>query len=216
LRELLLPHAVGQEAEVPQPMEAVRRDMQHEPPQECHGIKRQSAQAVAALVVLRAEGHLATLQGHEPMVRDGHPMGITGQGGEDVLGLLERGLGVDHPFLAAHVGEELVPRLGLNKPLTASGQGQLALAIEVLQACQVQSPKAPREDADGQEEVWPTRGPLGPVERQAPCGEDAMEMRVMVELLAPGVEHGEAADLCPEMLRVRGDVLERLGDRAKE
>jgi len=43
-----------------------------------------------------------------------------------------------------------------------------------------------------------------------------MEMRVMVELLAPGVEHGEAADLCPEMLRVRGDVLERLGDCAKE
>src|SRR2546427_685996 len=104
-------------------MEAVRRDMQHEPPQEFHGIKRQSAQAVAALGV----------------------------------------------FIA-----------------------------------------------DGQEEVRPTRGPLGSVERQAPCGEDAMEMRVMVELLAPGVEHGEAADLCPEMPRVRGDVLERLGDRAKE
>ena len=43
-----------------------------------------------------------------------------------------------------------------------------------------------------------------------------MEMRVMVELLAPGVEHGEAADLRPEMLRVPGDVLERLGDGAKE
>jgi len=38
----------------------------------------------------------------------------------------------------------------------------------------------------------------------------------MVELLPPGVEHGEAADLHPEMLRVPGDVLEGLGDRAKE
>jgi hypothetical protein len=43
-----------------------------------------------------------------------------------------------------------------------------------------------------------------------------MEMRVMVQLLAPGVEHGEAADLRPEMRGVLGDVLERLGDGAKE
>jgi len=34
--------------------------------------------------------------------------------------------------------------------------------------------------------------------------------------LAPGVEHRETADLRPEMLRVPGDVLEGLGDRAKE
>ena len=41
-------------------------------------------------------------------------------------------------------------------------------------------------------------------------------MLMVVELLAPGVEHGEAADLRPEMLGVPGDVLERLGDGAKE
>ena len=38
----------------------------------------------------------------------------------------------------------------------------------------------------------------------------------MVQLLAPGVEHGEAPDLCAEMLGVPGDVLERLRHRAKE
>ena len=38
----------------------------------------------------------------------------------------------------------------------------------------------------------------------------------MVQLLAPGVEHGEAPDLRAEMLGVPGDVLEGLGDRAKE
>ena len=43
-----------------------------------------------------------------------------------------------------------------------------------------------------------------------------MEMRVMVQLLAPGVQYGEAADFRPEMLGVPGDVLERLGDGAKE
>ena len=43
-----------------------------------------------------------------------------------------------------------------------------------------------------------------------------MEMRVMVELLAPGMEHRQAADVRPEMLRVPGDVLERLRHGTKE
>jgi hypothetical protein len=43
-----------------------------------------------------------------------------------------------------------------------------------------------------------------------------MEMRVMMQLLAPGVEHGEAPDLRTEMFGLCGDVLECLADRAKE
>src|SRR5215510_463456 len=43
-----------------------------------------------------------------------------------------------------------------------------------------------------------------------------MEMGVMVELLAPGVEHRKTADLRPEMLRIPSDVLERLRHGAKE
>jgi hypothetical protein len=90
------------------------------------------------------------------------------------------------------------------------------LALEGLQPHQGQAPQAPREDADRQEEVRPTREPLGPVGRQPPRGQDTRERRVMVQLLAPGVQHGETTDLGPEMLGGPGDVLERLGDGAKE
>ena len=41
-------------------------------------------------------------------------------------------------------------------------------------------------------------------------------MGVMVQLLAPGVEHGEAPNLRAEMLGVPSDILERLRHRAKE
>jgi hypothetical protein len=41
-------------------------------------------------------------------------------------------------------------------------------------------------------------------------------MRVMVELLAPGMEHRQAAEVCPEMLGGASDVLERLCHRAQE
>jgi hypothetical protein len=43
-----------------------------------------------------------------------------------------------------------------------------------------------------------------------------MEVRMMVELLAPGVEHGQAPDLRAEMRGGSGDVLEGLGDGMKE
>ena len=43
-----------------------------------------------------------------------------------------------------------------------------------------------------------------------------MQMRMMVQLLAPGVEDGEATDLGHEMLGVPGDVLEALRNGAKE
>ena len=101
LRQLRLAYPVGQEAEVAQPVEAVRRDMQQQTPQEFDGIEREGTQAVATRVVLVAEGHLAVLQGHEPVVRDGDAMRIASQVGEDVMGIREGLFGVDHPLLGA-------------------------------------------------------------------------------------------------------------------
>src|SRR5215831_12476150 len=171
---------------------------------------------MAALVILVAQGHLTVLQSHEPVVGDRHTVSIAGQVLQDMLRVLEGLCRVDHPLLVAQRGEAPLPRLGLGECATATRQGQVALRIELLQPRQVQTPKAPREDADGQEEVGSTRQPLGPVGRQAPRGQDTMQMRVMVQLLAPGVQHREATDLGPEMFGVLGNVLERLGDGAKE
>ena len=131
LGELRLPHPVGQEAEVPQPVEAARRDVQHQPPQEFHSIERQGAQAVATLVVLVAKGHLAVIQRYEPVVGDGHTVGIAGQVLEDVLGIRDGLFGVDHPLLVAQIGEEPLPERGLGECTTGTRQGQVALAIEL-------------------------------------------------------------------------------------
>ena len=43
-----------------------------------------------------------------------------------------------------------------------------------------------------------------------------MPLGVMVQGWAPGVQHGEASNLRAQMRGVQGEVLERLGDRAKE
>jgi hypothetical protein len=170
LREFRLPHAVGQEAEVPQPVEPVRRDVEHQPPQEFDGVQGQRAQAMATLVILGAEGHLAVLQGHETMVGNGHTVGIAGQVLQDMPRVWEGFFGVDHPLLIVQGGEELLPRSRLGERLTAPCPGQVALPRELRQPREVQPPEAPREDPDGQEEVGATRHPPRAVSSDPPAG----------------------------------------------
>jgi len=100
-----------------------------------------------------------------------------------MLGVLDGLFGVDDPLLVAQGGEEPPLGLGFGKFPTATRQGQLTLAIEILQPLKVQPPKAPREDADGQEEVRPTRHPTGAIRGQATCGQDTMQVGVMTTTL---------------------------------
>src|SRR5712691_5745921 len=136
--------------------------------------------------------------------------------GEDVLRILDGLFGVHHPFLVAQGSEELLPRLGRGECPTAAREGQVALRVDLCKTREVEAPEATREDTDGQEEVGPTWHPTRAIRCHPPSGEDTMQMGMMVQLLPPGVQHGEAPDLRAEMLRVPGDVLERLSDRAKE
>jgi hypothetical protein len=176
LREFRLAHPVGQEAEVAQPLEAVRWDVEHQPPQKFHGIERQGAQTVAPLIILVAERHLAVLQGHEPVIGDGDAMRVAGQVSEDVLGILEGLFRVHDPLLGAQGGEEPLPRGGLGELPTAPRQGELALCVALRQAGEVETPEAPCKDPDGQEEAGTTRHPPCPIRRYPPGRQDTMEM----------------------------------------
>ena len=68
-----------------------------------------------------------------------------------------------------------------------------------------------REHAHGQEEVGLAGDPARPVRRQAAAWHDDMDMRVMGQRRAPGVQHGGEADARAEMFRVGGDRDQRLG-----
>ena len=216
LGQVCLAHAVGQEAKVAQPVAPRRWDVPHQPPQACHGLKRQGTQAMAVLGVLGAQGHLASLQGDEPVVGDGHTMRGAGEVCEDMVGGLERLLRVDDPVVVAQGGEELLPVRGHGACPTTPRQGELAPAERLREPRQKQPPKTPREPADGQEEGRPTGHPLGASRGEAPGWEHTREMRVMVQLLASGVEDGAAANLGPEMLRLPGNVLKCLRDGVQE
>lgn len=49
-------------------------------------------------VIPGAEGNGLIIRAHEPLVGDGHPVGVMAQVTEDMPGPTEGGFGVDHPF----------------------------------------------------------------------------------------------------------------------
>ena len=69
----------------------------------------------------------------------------------------------------------------------------------------------PREHAHGQEEAGLAGDPARPVRRQAAAGNDDVDMRMMGQRRAPGVEDGGQADARAQMLRIGGDGDQRLG-----
>ena len=68
-----------------------------------------------------------------------------------------------------------------------------------------------RQHAHGQEEAGLAGDPARPVRRQAAAGNDDVDVRMMGQRRAPGVEDGGEADARAEMLRVGGDGDQRLG-----
>lgn len=58
-------------------------------------------------IVSPAEGDAIVREGHEPMVGDGHAMGIAGQIVENMVDAAEGWLGVDDPVLLAEFPEQV-------------------------------------------------------------------------------------------------------------
>jgi hypothetical protein len=168
---------------MPDALEPMRQNVEHEAPEELHGVECHRAAAVAPLVVFPAEGDLAVLQGDQTPVGDGYTMGIAREVPQDVLGLTQRLLRIDDPCGTPEGSQEALPGLRRRKALTAPGQCQHPSASGLLEGVQEQPPEAPTEDLHRQEKVWAAGDPPGPVGRQAPSREDTMEMRVMVELI---------------------------------
>ena len=69
---------------------------------------------------------------------------------------------------------------------------------------------------DGQEEAWPAAEPARAIGRESAAGDEAMDVGMMGERLAPCVKNGQEPDLTAEVPRIGGDDLERCGDGVEQ
>ena len=143
-------------------------------------------------------------------------MGIAAEIGQHLLGAAEGRLGVDHPLDPAQRAQPMGEGCGSGEAGELAEEAEFAGLERRAQLVEEQPAEEPREHADRQEEAGPAGDPARAVRRQAAAGHDAMDVRMVVQVLAPGVEHGDEADLGAEMLGIGGDPAQRLGRRSEQ
>jgi hypothetical protein len=99
--------------------------------------------------------------------------------------------------------------------LEAAGKGEFTLMKGALQASHELAPKDTAQHLHGQEERVMRMDPTLVAQRQAPRRDHAVNVRVMLKILAPGVEHAQKADFRSEMFGVDSHLQQGRGAKRR-
>jgi hypothetical protein len=114
-------------------------------------------------------------------------VGVSRDIGQDSFGTGERRFGIDAPFCVAGRGEVAAEGAAVAKRLQGAVEGQLFGVEGFLQSGKKQSAEEMCKHADRQKEVGPAGDPAAAIWRQTATGDDAMQVRMMQQGLAPTV-----------------------------
>ena len=93
---------------------------------------------------------------------------------------------------------------------------EFSFLISLQEEGQHLAPEEAAEYAYRQEEARSAGNPTGMIEGEATGGDETMQVRMVPQVLTPGVEYGEHSDACTEMARISGDLEQGLGGGAKQ
>ena len=133
-----------------------------------------------------------------------------------LFGAGEGSLRIDDPLGLAGPAEVLGVARWVAERLQPAGEVQLPGLEGVLQRREEHPPEVAGQDPDRQEEPGAAGNPGAPVVGEPPTRNDAVQMGMMHERLAPGMEDREEAELGAEVARVGSDRPERVGDGPEE
>jgi len=141
-------------------------------------------------VIPGAEGNGLILRGHEPLVGDGHPVGVMAQVREDVPGSTEGRLGVDDPLDTSEFSRQPVEGRWVSPAGDVTREDELPLFEGLLEALKKLSSDHLGQGADRDQEVVFGRDPSVALEAQTSGRDHHMQVGVEPEFLAPGVKNG--------------------------
>ena len=159
--------------------------------------------------VAPGEGDLSSLQRQDAMVGDGNAVGVAGEIVERMLGSGHGSLWINDPWALPEPVDECGP---------ADLRGQVAGGVVVDQAAAAAKVVEPADEAGLEglgervlaEEITPVSAlPDAGLGVPGAAGNQAMEVVMQEQFLRPGVEHGNKAELAPQLpLGIGGEVLE--------
>jgi hypothetical protein len=171
-------------------------------------VDREGHQTLLVLVggVSPTKGDLVLLEGDEAVIGDGDAMRIAAEVVENMLRAAEGRFAVDDPVLAEQLAEERGESLGWSKKLQATVEAELFPGKGALESGDELAPEDTTEHFDGKKEALARVDPARVVEAEPARRNDAVDMRMMFQLLVPGMEHAEEADFGADLFGVASDV----------
>jgi hypothetical protein len=120
----------------------------------------------------------------------------------------------NHPFAVLlpvqEFGESVLERLD------GTGKLKLSLVEGVFQFFQKEPPEKACEHANRRKEARQAGDPALVIGREAPAGNDTVQMRMMQKILSPGMQNGEEANACAQMFRVAGNGEQGFGSGVEQ
>ena len=161
--QLLLAVSIAEEPVVANTVEPTRQNVEQKSPDELVRRKGHGFLLIVITVVSPTKFHLALFDVDEPMIGNGHPVGVAADIVHHLLGSGERWLGVDDPFHVSCQIEMTGESLRILECLKQREELQLAGVEGLLQILQEQSPEQPREHLYRQEKVGAAGDPCGTI-----------------------------------------------------
>jgi hypothetical protein len=215
-RQIFGATAIAEEAVVTDSLQSEGQGMQQETADELMGADCHDLRLIAVGVVLPAKLNVVVIHRDQAVVGDGDPVRIASKVVEHLLGTGEGQFGIDDPLLSAHGREISIKGLATLQMGEAVEEPQLARLKCVVEQLQESTPIKARENPRGQEESRAAVDPAPSIGREAAPRHDAIEMRMMLKILTPGMQDGEESDLGAQVLGVRADRSQGLGRRLEE
>lgn len=170
------------------------------------GGKRDQGLARAMAIVFGGEGNVAVVQLDETVVGDGDAMSIPAQVVEHLTGTTEGRLGIDHPLLTTQAVKQTLESTWFGQMSERAMKREVPLLVSPRELFAEETAKETREYPDRQKEVLATTDPALVIKRETTTRDHAMKVRMMAQILAPGMEDGEEANMRAEMLGVGSDL----------
>jgi hypothetical protein len=173
---------------------------------------------VSVCTVSPGECNISTLKRDQTMVGNGHSMGVAAEIFENMFRTAKWPFTVYYPVFTLEIANEGIKRLRIRKMLQLAVKADFAFGESLLEGVLNLSAKSFPERLLRQKVLMARirRHPALMIKRQSTGRNDAVNMRMMLQSLGPGMEHAEEADLSSQEFGISGDFDQRFSAEAKQ
>jgi hypothetical protein len=167
-------------------------------------------------IILPSKSDFAVGKVHDPVIGNGDSVSVSGQVVEDMFGSSEWPFGIDYPALAEQWPKEGVERFPLGEHFDPARKLELSRIKGGFQSVGELAAKHLAQHFHRQEEIVARVNPALVIGRKATGRDHAMDMRMDLQILSPGVQNAEESDLCAHVLGIGGDLQQSGGAGAEQ